>query len=105
MQTMNHFRNLLILLISTSIIFGCLRSGEGNQNYDFTYETIVTEDPINLEEINSAYDDYNSALPYPAARHGIYFSTNRKSAGGNFDFIYKAMDISYHSRDDVLNTI
>ena len=97
---MNHFRNLLLLLISISIINGCLRD---NQNYDFTYETIVTEVPVNLEEINSVYDDYNSALPYPAGRYGIYFSTNRKSAGGNFDFIYKAMDISYHSRDDVLN--
>jgi len=100
---MNHFRILLLLLISTYIIFGCNKNNEGNQSYDFIYETIVSDEPVNLEEINSIYDDYNSALPYPAGRFGIYFSTNRNSNGGHFDFIYKAMDISYHSRDDVLN--
>lgn len=85
-----------IALISCDKIFN-------RDDYDFTYETIVTEFPVNLEGINSSFDDYNSDLPYPALRHGIYFSTNRKSSGNNFDIIYKSMDISYHRKDDVLN--
>lgn len=71
--------------------------------YDFTYETVVTEWPVNLEHLNSAFDDYNSNLPYPAFRHGIYFSTNRTSSGKHFDIIHKSMDISYHPKDDILN--
>ena len=88
----------LILILFILFVYAC-----DNDNYDFTYETIVTEEPVNLEEINSSFDDYNSALPYPAFRQGIYFSTNRHSSGNNFDVIFRAMDISYHSRDDVLN--
>lgn len=74
-----------------------------NDDYDFTYETIVTEFPVNLENINSSFDDYNSDLPYPAFRYGIYFSTNRNSSGNNFDIIHKGMDVSYHPKDDILN--
>ena len=31
-------------------------------DYEFEYTTIVTDSPVNLEGINSAYDDYNSDL-------------------------------------------
>jgi hypothetical protein len=91
--------SLILSILFAVLVFSC----DKVDDYDFTYETIVTEIPINLEEINSMYDDYNSALPYDGFRHGIYFSTNRKSAGSNFDIIYKEMDISYHSKDDILN--
>lgn len=74
-----------------------------NNDYDFDYETIVTEFPVNLESINSSFDDYNSNLPYPAFNYGIYFSTNRNSSGNNYNIIHKSMDISYHSKDDILN--
>lgn len=92
-----------ILIIIAILISACKPNSEGNPDYDFIYETIVTEEPVNLEEINSLYDDYNLALPYEAFREGIYFSTNRNSAGEHFDFIYKALDISYHSNEDILN--
>ncbi|MCU0409086.1 MAG: hypothetical protein MUD02_09085, partial [Bacteroidales bacterium] len=48
-----------------------------NDDYDFTYETIITEEPANLEKLNTKYDDYNSDLPFRAARQTICFSTNR----------------------------
>jgi hypothetical protein len=87
----------IITLTSCNIIFN------NDDDYDFTYETIVTELPVNLENIKSSFDDYNSNLPYPAFSHGIYFSTNRNSSGNNFDIIHKSMDISYHAKDDILN--
>jgi hypothetical protein len=73
------------------------------QNNDFEYETIVTDSATNLQGLNSEDDDFNSALPYPAARSEIYFSSNRNSNGDNFDIISRAIDISYHKSDDVLN--
>lgn len=73
-----------------------------DNDYEFEYETIIKETPVNLEGINSEHDDYNSALPYPAQRLGIYFSSNRGS-GQDFDIIQRNLDISYHIRDDVLD--
>lgn len=96
-------KTLKILLLAFIItLTGCIKIFN-NDDDDFTYETIVTELPVNLENINSSFDDYNSNLPYPAFRHGIYFSTNRNSSGNNFDIIHKSMDISYHPKDDILN--
>lgn len=96
-------KTLKFLLIAFIITLTSCYKIFNKDDYDFTYETIVTELPVNLEKINSSFDDYNSNLPYPAFRHGIYFSTNRNSFGNNFDIIYKSMDISYHSKDDILN--
>lgn len=96
-------KTLKILLFAFIITLSSCNKIFNNDDYDFSYETIVTESPVNLEKINSPYDDYNSNLPYPAFRYGIYFSTNRNSSGNNFDIIRKSMDISYHPKDDILN--
>lgn len=96
-------KTLKVLLLAFVITLTSCIKIFNNDDYDFTYETIVTELPVNLEQINSNYDDYNSDLPYYGARERIYFSTNRKSEGANFDIIHKAMDISYHKKDDILN--
>lgn len=89
----------LILLASFLLItFSSCR-----KNYDFTYDIIVTDTPVNLEDINSIYDDYNSDLPYDYDNDEIYFSSNRNSAGDNFDIIYKLLSSSYHSGDDVVD--
>jgi len=74
-----------------------------NPDYDFVYDIIIDDTATNLQSLNSAYDDYNSNLPYPAARSEIYFSSNRNSEGGNFDIICKHIDISYHEKDDAIN--
>jgi hypothetical protein len=70
-------------------------------NYDFDYDIIITNIPTNLEGLNTAYDDFNSDLPYDYGRMDIYFSTNRKSSGNDFDIIAKGLDFSYHSKDDI----
>lgn len=74
-----------------------------NGNYDFDYHTIVGTTPVNLDELNTEYDDFNSDLPYPGRRQHIWFSSNRNSLGDNFDIVYKYFDISYHEKDDVVN--
>ncbi|MCU0363017.1 MAG: hypothetical protein MUE32_06640 [Bacteroidales bacterium] len=75
----------------------------GNDDYDFTYETLITDIPANLEKLNTKYDDYNSDLPFRAMRQTICFSTNRNTGGYNYDLIIKDIDISYHEKDDALD--
>ena len=90
--------------ISTLII--CLILGSCNPfepDHNFEYEIIIADTATNLQSLNSANDDYNSNLPYPAARSEIYFSSNRNSGGDNYDIICKAIDISYHEKDNILN--
>jgi hypothetical protein len=84
-------------LIITLILTGC------DPDYKFEYETIISDTPTNLEKLNTVNDDYNSDLPYPATRSGIYFSSNRNSGGDNYDIICNDIDISYHERDKILN--
>ena len=57
----------------------------------------IPETPVNLVDINSEHDDYNSDLPIS---HGesfpLYFSSNRNSTFGlNFNIINKAFIIKY----------
>jgi len=92
----------IIFLALILTLSGCFKIFN-KDDYEFAYETIVTELPVNLVNINSYFDDYNSNLPYPGFRQGIYFSTNRNSFGKNFDIIFKDLDISYHRRHDILN--
>jgi hypothetical protein len=87
-------------LITCLILGGCTPL---TPDYNFEYEIIIADTATNLQSLNSAKDDYNSNLPYPAARSEIYFSTNRNSNGENYDIICKAIDISYHKSDDILN--
>jgi len=58
------------ILIITLILFGCFPI---DPDYEFEYETIITDTPTNLEKLNTTNDDYNSDLPYPAARSEIIF--------------------------------
>lgn len=70
-------------------------------DYEFEYEIIVTDDPVNLEGLNSHFDDYNSDLPYPYSSYGLYFSRNNNSL--DFNIIHGDMSLSYHEKDDVLD--
>jgi hypothetical protein len=46
---------------------------------------IFPDSVIRLDGINSPYDDYNMALPQIVDYISVIFSSNRKSAGGQFD--------------------
>jgi hypothetical protein len=95
----NKFK-ILVLLTVAVIISGC---PVNNGDYDFEYNTIVGSTPVNLVELNTAHDDYNSDLPFIGHRQKIYFSSNRNSYGENFDFVVKNIDVSYHIKDDAVD--
>ena len=52
------------------------------------------DSPVNMGDINSKYDDYNSTSQNLGSTSPLCFSTNRNSRGGNFDIIYKLLDVN-----------
>jgi len=44
--------------------------------------------PVNIEDINSIYDDYNSDIPTVGQNWPLCFSSNRSSKGKDFDIIF-----------------
>jgi len=59
--------------------------------------------PVNFEEINTEYDDYNSTAPTFGETFPLCFSTNRNSKGANFDIIYKLISISFSKKSGELS--
>lgn len=94
-----HLKRILLLLFA--LVFTACPNWQ--DDYEFEYTTIIADSPTNLEGINSAWDDYNSDLPYRYQGLEIYFSSNRKSEGIDFDIIRRGLFISYHEKDDVLD--
>lgn len=90
----------IYILVLAVLLTGCPFN---EKDYEFEYEIIVSDTPVNLAGINSPQDDYNSDLPYPAGVWGIFFSSNRNSNGDQFDIIKRALSLSYHEKDDVLD--
>ncbi len=76
-------------LIQTSLI-GILLIFSNCEERRIGFEYIViSKTPVNFEEINSVYDDYNSADPgnFLEDHLQIYFSSNRDNSGESFDII------------------
>jgi len=90
----------LAILISSCSSFPF--SGPG-KNKNPLFDTI----PVNFTDLNSVYDDYNSA--YPPGLWGfdreIAFSTNRFSEGGDFDFISFYISVQYETDGGILKEI
>ena len=60
------------------------------------------DSPVNMGDINSQYDDYNSTAQYIGSTFPLCFSSNRNSRGGNFDIIYKLLDVGMSLNDGKL---
>lgn len=98
-------KKFVILLFLVPLTFqGCWWLFNHNNDYEFEFETIITDIPANLEGINSDRDDYNSDLPYRYQGATIFFSSNKPTYAGHFDIIRKSLEITYHFRkDNILN--
>ncbi|MEN8119199.1 MAG: hypothetical protein ABFS35_02585 [Bacteroidota bacterium] len=78
-------------------LFSCYPHG-----YKYDYGSLP-DTPVNLEEFNSVYDDYNSTAPTLGWLIPFCFSTNRNSTGNNFDIIYRPMDVSFSKTTGILD--
>ena len=64
------------------------------REYKYNIATIP-ETPVNLEEINSVYNDYNSSSPIKGGSSPLCFSSDRGSSGDNFDIEYSFLNIVF----------
>ncbi|HCC69797.1 MAG TPA: hypothetical protein DEQ09_01385 [Bacteroidales bacterium] len=68
-------------------------------------EGILPLTPLNMEEFNSEYDDYNATAPSLGAFIPFCFSTNRNSEGENFDIIYMPMSVHWDKATGDINIL
>lgn len=64
------------------------------RDYKYNIATIP-ETPVNLEEINSVYNDYNASSPVKGGSSPLVFSSDRGSNGHNFDIEYSFLNIVF----------
>jgi hypothetical protein len=80
-------RTTLLMLIFALTIKSCLPPCE-NQPVGFLPST-----PVNMAELNSEYDDYNTSAIVHGSFMPLCFSTKRNSGGDDFDIIYEPIII------------
>jgi WD40 repeat protein len=51
--------------------------------------------PVNFNEMNTEYDDYNISSPILGESFPLVFSSTRKSRGENYDIVYKQVSIVF----------
>lgn len=89
---------VILILINFYLIYSY-----SQENSDTVF---IMKEPINLQELNSEFDDYNSmtsVVVYPIQR--LIFSTNRSSQGDNFDLISYRFDlIPVRQKDNTYKT-
>jgi hypothetical protein len=85
------------------IVAGLLLLLTGCPYYGYKYdEGHFPYDPINFEDVNSEYDDYNSTAPFIESESYLYFSSNRNSNGANFDIVGSNFRIYWDKNDGKL---
>lgn len=90
-------RTKLLLLIALFVL-SC-NDEPGEEQYT---EGNLVVTPVNLAEINSEFDDYNSAGSSVGTIFPLCFSSNRNSQGADFDVVYKLVEIWFDLIDGSL---
>ena len=91
-MTHKHLKSKSIVLLISILLISI--SCNHKPNWEYTDGHISTT-PVNLGSINTVYDDYNSALNQSGETFALCFSSNRKTAGGDFDIVYKFLEVFY----------
>lgn len=87
-----NYLTVLFSILFISIFFTNCRKPENKIKYP---KGTFPDSVINIADINSAYDDYNSALLKIGEDLPIIFSSNRKSSGGQFDLEQGSISYSW----------
>jgi len=98
----NCFLKSSVLLIITTISFcSCdiINPNPGNK-YSIGH---FPASPVNLEEFNTEFDDYNSDIPVFGETFPFCFSSNRNSRGAEFDIVYKIMSVYFSKKTGELD--
>ncbi|MCK5170967.1 MAG: hypothetical protein KAQ75_13900 [Bacteroidales bacterium] len=85
------FYILFILFILSVLFTGC----PGSDDFEEGQFPVI---PVNFESINSEFDDYNAAAPFDLYNEFPYlFSSNRNSAGTEYDIVNYIVEFHYLS--------
>jgi len=101
MKNIGFYKRFFLLLVVSITIFSCdlFNWGQPN-NYSIGH---FPESPVNLEECNTEYDDYNSDIPVFGETFPLCFSSNRNSHGTHFDIVYKLMSVYFSKKTGELD--
>jgi len=81
------YRTTMLMLIFTLTIKSCMPPC-ANQPVGFLPST-----PVNMLELNSEYDDYNTSAVVRGSFMPLCFSTKRNTGGADFEIVYEPMII------------
>lgn len=90
---------IILILIESIILTSCEKINNGHR---YEYGSLP-ETPVNLTDFNTEYDDFNSTAPSLGYLIPFCFSTNRNSAGNQFDIIYHPMNVNFDKTSGKLN--
>jgi hypothetical protein len=88
--------NLLFVIFSL-VLYSC----PFGTKYRY-HEGRFPQDPVNLADFNSIYDDFNSTLSTIGGVSAFCFSSNRESEGLNFNIIFTMLNVSMEKSDGKL---
>ena len=91
---MNNRITLLVTLVSVILITGNSGCLDKEEPVNYQYGTFP-DSIINLESINSEFDDFNMDLPQISASLPYIFSSNRSSSGGDFNLESASIHFSF----------
>lgn len=95
----NKARLTPVLFIVCLLLFNSCDPGPKGYNYEIGSLPVY---PVNLEDFNTEYDDYNATAPSLGRLIPFCFSTNRKTQGNEFDVLYQPMNVNFDKTTGVL---
>lgn len=95
--------NSIILSLSILSILICLTDCKKSENPVKFPQGTFPDSVINLADINSAYDDYNTSLYQLTCDLPVIFSSNRKSSGGQFDLEQAKISFTFDQTNGKFN--
>ncbi|HEY9169314.1 MAG TPA: hypothetical protein VIN72_07500 [Lutibacter sp.] len=93
---------LLLIALSSILLISCEDNPtDGPRGYKYN-EGNLPESPVNLEDFNTIYDDYNATAPSLGKLIPFCFSSNRDSYGHEFDVMYQPMNVDFDKMSGIL---
>jgi hypothetical protein len=86
---------IALILLSSVLFFRCSKSEESTK---YPYG-IFPDTVLNLEGLNTVFDDYNSTSGEVSGALPLIFSSNRKSSGGQFDLEQGLITFTFNKND------
>jgi hypothetical protein len=84
----------LVFLFFSLVLYAC----PFGTRYKY-HEGTFTKIPVNLSDFNTQYDDYNSTSPILGGTSAFCFSSNRESKGGDYNIIFKMLNVTMEKTD------